>query len=107
MRNDGKNSSSTLSEETEKHKRKEKEKGKKLRASQWWRNKIAPGICQYCGGKFPPDELTMDHIVPLSRGGKSAPGNVAPACKECNTKKKYHIPAELILREQLDKDIIF
>jgi 5-methylcytosine-specific restriction endonuclease McrA len=31
----------------------------------------------------------MDHIVPLIRGGKTTRGNVVPACKECNNKKKY------------------
>lgn len=39
-------------------------------------------------------ELTMDHIVPIVRGGKSKRGNVVPACKECNTKKKYMLPIE-------------
>lgn len=36
----------------------------------------------------------MDHIVPLSRGGKSTKGNVVPACKGCNNKKKYMVPIE-------------
>jgi len=36
----------------------------------------------------------MDHIVPLSRGGKSKKGNVVPACKDCNNKKKYMLPIE-------------
>ncbi len=36
----------------------------------------------------------MDHIVPLSRGGKSTKGNLAPACKVCNTKKKQLLPME-------------
>ncbi len=36
----------------------------------------------------------MDHIVPVVRGGKSTRGNVVPACKECNTKKKYMLPLE-------------
>ena len=36
----------------------------------------------------------MDHIVPLIRGGTSTRGNVAPACKECNTKKKHFLPLE-------------
>ncbi|KAF0215618.1 MAG: hypothetical protein FD174_4066 [Geobacteraceae bacterium] len=37
---------------------------------------------------------TMDHLVPIIRGGKSVRGNVAPACKECNFKKKYMLPIE-------------
>jgi 5-methylcytosine-specific restriction endonuclease McrA len=36
----------------------------------------------------------MDHLVPIIRGGKSTRGNVAPACKECNSKKKYLLPLE-------------
>jgi hypothetical protein len=36
----------------------------------------------------PAGELTMDHVVPLARGGKSTKGNVVPACKPCNNKKK-------------------
>ncbi|HET6371541.1 MAG TPA: HNH endonuclease, partial [Nitrospiria bacterium] len=65
-----------------------------LRNSQWWKRKRSSGICHYCGRKFPPRELTMDHIVPIVRGGKSGKGNVVPACKECNSKKKYLLPIE-------------
>jgi 5-methylcytosine-specific restriction protein A len=36
----------------------------------------------------------MDHIVPLIRGGKSTKGNLAPACKDCNNKKRYLLPIE-------------
>jgi len=36
----------------------------------------------------------MDHIVPLSRGGKSTRGNVVPACKTCNTEKHRLVPVE-------------
>ena len=41
----------------------------------------------------------MDHIVPVARGGKSTRGNVVAACLECNRKKKYLTPAEMVLRE--------
>jgi len=74
--------------------KREKEKARELRATQWWKNRVAKGICHYCGGIFPPAELTMDHLVPIVRGGKSARGNVAPACKECNNKKKHMLPLE-------------
>lgn len=74
--------------------RREKEKARKLRQSQWWKRKRAGGICHFCGRKFPPKDLTMDHIVPIIRGGKSTRGNVVPACKECNSKKKYLLPLE-------------
>ena len=72
----------------------EKEKARKLRKSQWWYRQKARGICHYCGKKFHPRDLTMDHIVPLTRGGKSTKGNIVAACKECNTKKKYLLPWE-------------
>jgi len=87
--------------------RKEKAQARKLRQSQWWQKKISEGICHYCGGKFDFKNMTMDHIVPISRGGKSAKGNIVPSCKKCNTNKKYYTPAELILKEQLGKDVSF
>jgi 5-methylcytosine-specific restriction enzyme A len=72
----------------------EKEKARKLRDTSWWRKKCAAGLCNYCGQKFQQGELTMDHIIPLSRGGTSERINIVPACKECNNKKKYLLPVE-------------
>jgi len=69
-------------------------KARELRESQWWKRRLAKGVCHYCGRPTPPKELTMDHIVPVSRGGKSTRGNVAPCCKECNTAKKQLLPME-------------
>ncbi len=83
-----------ISEVTEQELKREKEKARELRKSQWWKNRLSKGVCHYCGGTFPPTDLTMDHIVPLIRGGKSSRGNVAPACKECNNKKKHLLPVE-------------
>ncbi len=74
--------------------KKEKEKARALRKTRWWQQRVARGICSYCGIKFPPAQLTLDHIVPLVRGGKTTKGNVAPVCKECNNKKKYLLPME-------------
>ncbi len=74
--------------------KREKAKARELRDSQWWKRKRASGICYYCGGKFKAMELTMDHLIPIVRGGKSVPGNLVPACKECNSKKKYLLPTE-------------
>ncbi len=65
-----------------------------LRASQWWKRKIAGGVCAYCGREVGPRALTMDHIVPLGRGGRSVRGNVVAACKACNTKKRSLVPVE-------------
>ncbi len=74
--------------------RRERAKARELRQSPWWKRKRAAGICHYCGNKFPAAELTMDHLVPLVRGGRSTKGNLVPACKECNTKKKHQLPFE-------------
>ncbi len=72
----------------------EKAKARQLRHTAWWSRKVQNGICHYCGSKTGAKNLTMDHIVPLSRGGKSKKGNLVPACKECNNKKKYLLPIE-------------
>lgn len=74
--------------------KKEREKARKLRASQWWKRKRSQGICHYCRRQFSVKELTMDHVIPLARGGKSERINVVPCCKECNTKKKQMLPVE-------------
>ncbi len=74
--------------------RREREKSRELRKSRWWQNRLALGGCHYCGGSFSPEELTMDHLVPVSRGGKASRNNVVPACKECNSRKKYLLPIE-------------
>lgn len=78
-----------LFEFNEKHLKLERQKARLLRQSRWWKQKIAEGRCYYCQQKFPPAELTMDHIVPISRGGQTTKGNVVPVCKDCNNKKKY------------------
>jgi 5-methylcytosine-specific restriction protein A len=44
--------------------RAERNKARDLRRSRWWQQKTAPGLCHYCQHKFPPGELTMDHVVP-------------------------------------------
>ncbi|GAB4299371.1 MAG: HNH endonuclease [Desulfuromonadia bacterium] len=74
--------------------RREREKAREIRKSRWWKNRVAEGRCHYCGGTFPPGELTMDHLVPVIRGGTSSRGNLVPACRECNSRKKYLLPVE-------------
>jgi len=74
--------------------KKEKQKARLLRRTRWWKEKVHKGLCEYCGNKFPPEELTMDHIVPLIRGGKSVRNNITVCCKECNNSKKYLLPSE-------------
>jgi 5-methylcytosine-specific restriction enzyme A len=74
--------------------KKQREKARKMRGSQWWKRKRSTGVCHYCKKIFPPKDLTMDHVIPLARGGRSEKINLVPCCKVCNTKKKQMIPAE-------------
>jgi 5-methylcytosine-specific restriction protein A len=74
--------------------KKERLKARALRKTRWWHQKLSRGLCHYCGRKFPPSQLTLDHIVPLIRGGRTTRGNVAPVCRECNHQKKYLLPME-------------
>lgn len=57
------------------------------------------GRCAYCGSK--PDKLEMDHVIPLSRGGKHTKINIVPACFDCNRRKGGRTPeqAEMELRK--------
>jgi 5-methylcytosine-specific restriction endonuclease McrA len=50
--------------------------------------------CQYCGAQKSINDLTYDHIVPRSRGGRTNWLNIATACTPCNTKKGNRTPAE-------------
>lgn len=43
--------------------------------------------CGYCGGVFPRKELTIDHIIPKSKGGKTTWDNTVAACFKCNSRK--------------------
>jgi 5-methylcytosine-specific restriction endonuclease McrA len=50
--------------------------------------------CQYCGGYFKTNELTFDHVIPRSRGGRTSWTNVVTACQSCNTLKGNHMPKD-------------
>ncbi|MEG1479805.1 MAG: HNH endonuclease [Kiritimatiellia bacterium] len=77
--------------------RRERERARLLRRSSWWKACLEKGECYYCHGHFAPAELTMDHLIPVARGGHSDKGNVVPACFACNQEKSARTPAELIL----------
>lgn len=81
------------------HVRRERDAARALRGSAWWKGVLARGVCHYCGKKFPPSQLTMDHVVPVARGGRSTRGNVVPCCRACNASKGAATPAERILDE--------
>jgi 5-methylcytosine-specific restriction endonuclease McrA len=48
--------------------------------------------CQYCGRVFAPQDLTLDHITPRSRGGASAWENLVTCCRSCNNRKGDRSP---------------
>ena len=48
--------------------------------------------CQYCGKRYPTSELSLDHIIPRSMGGKSVWENIVCACTKCNVKKGGRTP---------------
>ena len=50
--------------------------------------------CQYCGGVFSASELTLDHVTPRSRGGKSSWENLVTSCRRCNNHKGDRLPDE-------------
>ena len=50
--------------------------------------------CQYCGERKSAAELTLDHILPRSRGGGGSPVNVVTACVPCNQRKGNRTPEE-------------
>ena len=87
------------------HMAREREKARLLRKTAWWQRRVQKGLCAYCGRAVGPKELTMDHVVPVSRGGRSVRGNVVASCKDCNNRKKLLTPAEqLLMRPLHDSD---
>lgn len=54
--------------------------------------------CQYCGRHLPREDLTLDHVVPRSRGGASTWENVVVACLKCNDRKANRLPSEAGMR---------
>lgn len=78
----------------EAHIKRERAKARELRASQWWKQQIGPGLCYHCGKKFLKSELTMDHLIPVARGGKSSKNNVVPSCKPCNRARGHKLDVE-------------
>ncbi len=81
----------------EEHVKRERAKARALRLSQWWKQQVGPGLCHHCGGKFEKKELTMDHLIPVARGGRSVKGNVVPACRACNQARGHKMDAERAL----------
>lgn len=51
--------------------------------------------CQYCGKKYSASQLSVDHIVPRSRGGSATWANMVACCSKCNTRKGGRLPQEM------------
>ncbi len=58
--------------------------------------------CQYCGDGFPTHDLTFDHVVPRSKGGKTTWENVVTSCATCNLRKGSRMPAEIGMHPLLE-----
>lgn len=85
------------------HIKREKAKARELRQSQWWRQQIGPGICYHCQKKMKPQELSMDHLIPIGRGGKTSKKNCVPSCKECNSKKGALTKFEMVMQKMSEE----
>ncbi len=55
-------------------------------------------VCQYCGNTFSAANLTLDHVIPKSFGGKTQWTNIVSACKACNSKKADRTPQQANMR---------
>ncbi|MEE8271396.1 MAG: HNH endonuclease [Alphaproteobacteria bacterium] len=54
--------------------------------------------CQYCGDRYPTHDLTFDHVIPRSRGGRTTWQNVVTACSVCNLRKGNRMPGAIGMR---------
>jgi len=54
--------------------------------------------CQYCGSHLPTEDLTYDHVIPKSRGGKTEWKNIVTCCMKCNRKKGGRTPNEASMK---------
>lgn len=55
-------------------------------------------VCQYCGVKYPAEDLTFDHIIPQVQGGTATWENIVTACLSCNNRKGGRTPREANMR---------
>lgn len=65
------------------------------RSNVFYRDKF---MCQYCHQKFKESELTLDHVMPKSRGGKTNWENIVSSCHDCNNRKADRTPEECRLK---------
>jgi len=72
--------------------KRERSKARELRDSQWWKRRLAKGLCHYCGRATLPKELTMDHIVPVSRAAEAPKATSCLAAKIATALKNNCFP---------------
>ena len=65
------------------------------RANIYQRDKYS---CQYCGRRYPAEDLTFDHVVPQVQGGQATWENIVTACLSCNNRKGGRTPHEARMR---------
>lgn len=71
------------------------------------KNRLTGAVCPYCGKRIMKRDITLDHIIPLSKGGHPGRRNKIVACRECNELKADYdprCPDEMHLHWPLDKD---
>lgn len=86
------------------HIKRERQKARELRQGSWWKQQLGRGICYHCGEKFPKESLTMDHLIPIARGGKSTKKNIVVSCKECNSLKGHRTTVEMTMDQMNSSD---
>ena len=68
-------------------------------------------VCQYCGKIHNPNDLTIDHLIPRSKGGSNSWENVVTACRKCNQKKGHKSLRDcgmtLIKKPEMPKQIVY
>jgi len=95
-RNNPDKRSKIMSRQNAKRRARKRENGGDGVTADDWREMVdrAQGECVYCGSS---EELTIDHVVPISRGGKDDPCNVVPACSQCNYDKNAKKPEDWVV----------
>lgn len=63
--------------------------------------------CVYCGERFEPEELTLDHVQPRVRGGDRSEGNLVTACSACNTLKGHQRLANFLRENRVARENFF
>lgn len=57
-------------------------------------------ICYYCNDQYSSDRLHIDHVIPVSKGGKHSSDNICKSCDSCNLKKRNKDNSELSFLDQ-------